>query len=174
MNFLEFLETILLRFPEIQEIPAPEPVPGAPASEPKPYRDLILHLRCPAADWYSFAEFLRNDERLCFDFLTFLTAVDPSRHAKTPAVELDLVAHLYSTIHRHRLVVKVSVSREESELSSVVPLWPGADWQEREIYDMFGIRFKGHPNCTRILMWEGFPGWPLRKDYQHTPDKYDD
>jgi NADH:ubiquinone oxidoreductase subunit C len=53
-------------------------------------------------------------------------------------------------------------------------LWPTADWQEREVYDMFGVRFKDHPNCTRILMWEGFSGWPLKKDYVHIPDRYDD
>jgi hypothetical protein len=70
--------------------------------------------------------------------------------------------------------VKVDMPREaEPSVPSLTPLYPGADWQEREVYDLFGIRFEGHPNLRRILLWEGYPGWPLRKDYVHVPDRYD-
>ena len=70
------------------------------------------------------------------------------------------------------IVLKVDVSRDEPLVESVCPVWAAANWLEREIYDMFGIVFKNHPRLERILLWEGFEGWPLRKDYVHQPTKY--
>ncbi len=70
------------------------------------------------------------------------------------------------------VILKIHAAREEPEVPSVVSLWPGADWQEREVWDLMGIRFSGHPNLTRILMWEGFEGHPLRKDFPGTEDEY--
>ena len=64
------------------------------------------------------------------------------------------------------------VSRDEPLVESVCPVWAAANWLEREVYDMFGIVFKNHPRLERILLWEGFEGWPLRKDYVHQPNKY--
>jgi NADH-quinone oxidoreductase subunit C len=124
--------------------------------------------------WPEFAKFLKDDPRLAFDFLTMVTAVDYEKPTPSETVRLDVVYHLYSISQKHKMVVKISLPRENPSVQSVVQLWPGADWQEREVYDMYGIRFLGHPNCTRILMWDGFPGWPLRKDYVHVPDRYDD
>ncbi len=75
--------------------------------------------------------------------------------------------HFYSLVHKHRLrlVVPLEESESEAELDSLTPLWAGADWLEREVWDMFGIRFRGHPNLKRILMYKEFEGHPLRKDY---------
>ena len=70
------------------------------------------------------------------------------------------------------ITLKVDVSREEPLVESVCPVWAAANWLEREVYDMFGIVFKNHPKLERILLWEGFEGWPLRKDYVHQPSKY--
>ena len=76
-----------------------------------------------------------------------------------------VVYHLYSTEHKHRLRLVVSVEEGVEDLDSVTTLWPVADWLEREAWDMFGVSFRGHPNLKRILMYDGFEGHPLRKDY---------
>jgi NADH-quinone oxidoreductase subunit C len=77
----------------------------------------------------------------------------------------DVVYHFYSSPHRHRLRVKVPVTSADPVVDSLTGLWHAADWFEREVWDMFGIRFAGHPNLKRILMYEAFTGHPLRKDY---------
>jgi NADH-quinone oxidoreductase subunit C len=76
-----------------------------------------------------------------------------------------LVYHIGSYEHRAALRLKTDVSEEKSEIPTVTTVWPGADWHEREVYDMMGIRFRGHPDLRRILMWEGYPHFPLRKDF---------
>jgi len=106
------------------------------------------------------ASFLKTAPDLHFDYLTSITAVDYSSY-------FEVVYQLTSTVHNHSLVLKVqSYERDNPTLPSVINLWQGADFQEREIYDLLGIRFDGHPNLKRIFLWEGFPGNPLRKDYQ--------
>lgn len=70
------------------------------------------------------------------------------------------------------ITLKVDISRDEPQVDSVCPVWSAANWLEREVYDMFGIVFTNHPKLERILLWEGFEGWPLRKDYVHQPSKY--
>ncbi len=103
------------------------------------------------------ASFLKAVPDLHFDYLTSLTAVDYRSY-------FEVVYQLTSTVHNHGLVLKVrSDERDNPTLPSVVSLWRGADFQEREIYDLLGIRFDGHPNLKRIFLWEGFPGYPLRK-----------
>ena len=174
MGPAELFAVIRTQVSGVQEIPQPELPAGAPAHEGKPYRDPYLYINCPAGQWLDCARVLKNDERLSFDFLTMVTAVDYLKPLHGETVRMDVVYHLYSFKYKHRLVVKVSLPRENPTLASVISLWSAADWQEREVYDMYGIRFTGHPNCTRILMWEGFPGWPLRKDFVHQPDRYDD
>ena len=105
------------------------------------------------------ARFLKDDPGLDFAFLTAVTAVDYVEY-------FELVYQLLSMRHNHSAVVKTEcVGRDEPTISSVVSIWQGADLQEREIWDLMGIRFDGHPNMKRILLWEGFPGHPLRKDY---------
>ena len=105
------------------------------------------------------ASFLKTAPDLAFDYLTSVTAVDYYGY-------FEVVYHLTSLEHNHTLVVKTRCyERDNPALPSVVSLWRGADFQEREIYDLMGIRFDGHPNLKRIFLWEGFKGHPLRKDY---------
>ncbi|MGD0651645.1 MAG: NADH-quinone oxidoreductase subunit C [Verrucomicrobiia bacterium] len=96
-----------------------------------------------------------------FDMLTDLAGVD--NYGDDPRFEVDYL--LYSLTHRCHLRLKVYVSEDDMLVDSVTAVWRTADWHEREGYDMFGIRFRGHPNLKRILMWEGYPHYPLRKDF---------
>jgi len=107
------------------------------------------------------AEFLKTDSRLAFNVLVDMTAVDYL--GRSP--RFDVVYHLLSLPHKRRLRLKVRVDEAGPEVDSLTSLWGCADWLEREIWDMFGIRFRGHPNLKRILMYEEFKGHPLRKDY---------
>jgi NADH-quinone oxidoreductase subunit C len=107
--------------------------------------------------------FLKQDSDLDYNFLMDLTAVDYLRLNKKPRFEV--VYHFFSLEKRHRVRLKVPAEAKDPEVDSLVPLWPGADWYEREVWDMFGIKFRGHPNLKRILMYEEFEGHPLRKDY---------
>ena len=105
------------------------------------------------------ARFLKEDPDLDFAFLTAVTAVDYVEY-------FELVYHLLSMRRNHSVVLKTECAgRDDPAVSSVVGVWQGADLQEREIWDLMGIRFDGHPNMKRVLLWEGFPGHPLRKDY---------
>jgi NADH-quinone oxidoreductase subunit C len=108
--------------------------------------------------------FLRDDPETALDFLSDLTAVDYL--GRTPRFEV--VSHLFSSSKRHRLRVKVPVPEGDCWAHSLVPLWKSANWLEREAFDMMGIRFEGHPDLRRILMYAEFEGHPLRKDYPHT------
>ncbi|MFM8360468.1 MAG: NADH-quinone oxidoreductase subunit C [Verrucomicrobiota bacterium] len=100
-------------------------------------------------------------EALGFDFLTDLSSVD--NYGDDP--RWTVVYELFGTRHLAHLRLKTQVSEEASELPTVSSVWRTADWHEREVYDMMGIRFSGHPDLRRILMWEGYPYFPLRKDF---------
>jgi NADH-quinone oxidoreductase subunit C len=105
------------------------------------------------------AHFLRDDPDLDFQFLNSISAVDYVEH-------FEVVYHLTSLRRQHTAVVKTRVfGREDLSLPSVYGVWRGADFQEREIWDLMGLRFDGHPNMKRIMLWEGYEGHPLRKDY---------
>jgi NADH-quinone oxidoreductase subunit C len=104
---------------------------------------------------------LRDHPELHFDMLSDLTAVDYL--GREPRFEV--IYQLYSVPLNHRLRVKVPVAEEHPSLPSAVPVWKSAAWAEREVWDMFGIRFEGHPDLRRILMYPEFVGHPLRKDY---------
>ncbi len=106
--------------------------------------------------------FLKDDPKLDFDFLADITAVD---YLGKKQPRFEVVYHLYSLRANHRLRVKVPVEEDEPAVDSLTPLWKGANWLEREVWDMFGIRFRGHPDLKRILLYEEFRGYPLRKDY---------
>ena len=111
---------------------------------------------------YSLIEimtFCKND--LGFDYLVDLSAVD--NLGTNPRYEV--VYELYSYSDSCHLRIKVGVDESEREVSSVVGLWPTANWHEREAFDMIGVTFSGHPDMRRILMWEGYPYYPLRKDF---------
>jgi NADH-quinone oxidoreductase subunit C len=104
---------------------------------------------------------LRDDPALRFDRLSDVTAVDYFPQEPRFAV----VYQLHSLVHGHRLRLKVPVPGDDPEVASAVPLWRSALWAEREVWDMFGIRFRGHPDLRRILLYPEFQGHPLRKDY---------
>lgn len=108
---------------------------------------------------HEVAAFLK--EQLGFDYLIDLTSVD--HFSEEPRFEL--VYELYGIEHGIHLRVKCGLAEDEPEAASVVDLWPTANWHEREIWDMMGIRFRNHPDLRRILMWEGYPYHPLRKDF---------
>ena len=105
------------------------------------------------------AAFLKDDAELDFKFLNSISAVDYIEY-------FELVYHLMSINHQHTAIVRSRVyGREEPSAASVTSIWKGADFQEREIWDLMGVRFSGHPNLKRIMLWEGFDGHPLRKDF---------
>ena len=104
---------------------------------------------------------LKDSERFCLDYLANLTVVDYPQEQR-----MDVVYHLYSMAQKHGpLALKVKLPRANPTIASVTPLWRGAEFQEREAYDLYGVIFEGHPDLRRILLWEGFEGHPMRKDY---------
>ncbi len=107
------------------------------------------------------AEFLVNDPGMRFAFLSDITAVD--KFPIEPRFELNY--HLLSLERRARLRLKVRLSGQDPVAPSMVPVWPAANWHEREAFDLMGIRFEGHPDLRRILMPDDWEGFPLRKDY---------
>lgn len=104
---------------------------------------------------------LRDDPALEFDMLTDLTAVDYL--PRTPRFEV--VYHLVSTRRHHRVRIKAAVPEDDPCIASAVGVFPSANWMEREVWDLYGIRFEGHPDLRRILLYDQFEGHPLRKDY---------
>ncbi|KAA0797377.1 NADH-quinone oxidoreductase subunit C [Bacillus sp. BB56-3] len=109
--------------------------------------------------YYEVMESLRFHEGLAFDYMSELHATDFVTH-------MEVYVHLFSYGKKQSVAVKVKLDREEPQVESVTALWKGADWPEREAYDLLGIIFKGHPNLTRILMPDDWVGHPLRKDYE--------
>ncbi|HDR3522221.1 MULTISPECIES: NADH-quinone oxidoreductase subunit C [Bacillus] len=109
--------------------------------------------------YYEVMELLRSYEELAFDYMSELHATDFVTH-------MEVYVHLFSYGKKQSVAVKVKLDREAPQVESVTPLWKGADWPEREAYDLLGIVFKGHPNLSRILMPDDWIGHPLRKDYE--------
>lgn len=105
--------------------------------------------------------FLKDEKKLDFSMLMDLTAVD-YLHRKP---RFEVVYNLYSLAHKHRFRVRCVVEEGAEELPTAIGLWKAANWAEREIWDMYGIRFAGHPDLRRMLLYEEFDGHPLRKDY---------
>lgn len=111
-------------------------------------------------DLYDFMKFLKTDEKLKFNMIVDVTAVDyPEDRPR-----FEIVYHVYSIDNNIRLRIKSKVEENDS-LESVTSLWKGAEWLEREVFDMFGITFNNHPDLRRILMNEDFKYYPLRKDF---------
>ncbi len=148
-----------------------------------------LTIEVPKSKNVKILKALKEAEGLQFDFLVDIVGVDNSalyekKKAKKkkpkgdeeaeekepveegpPPPRFEVIYLLLALSTNERLRVKIRVSEDDLEVDSITGLWRGANWPEREVYDMFGIRFKGHPNLKRLLMWEGFPAHPLRKDY---------
>jgi NADH-quinone oxidoreductase subunit C len=134
------------------------------------FPDAILETMLPQGDATAvihpdsltkIVDFVKNDPHLQFDVLIDITAVDYLERKP----RFDVVYHFLSLPFAQRLRLKVAVDEGEPGLASITSWWGAADWLEREVWDMFGIRFAGHPNLKRILMYDGFQGHPLRKDY---------
>ena len=107
------------------------------------------------------AERCRQDAKLQYDLLSAATCVDRFPHEP----RFELIYQLVSIPRREKVRLKVRVSGNDPVVDSLVPVWPGANWLEREIFDLFGIRFHGHPDLRRILLPEDWEGYPLRRDY---------
>ncbi len=128
--------------------------------------DLNTFVVVDAKDLVELSLFLKNDERMKFDFLRTLTGVD-----KLDWMESIFVVYSYEL--KHQLMVKVELDRKKPSLPTVSHIWKAANWYEREMFDLFGINYEGHPNLRRLMMPDDWVGHPLRKDYQK-PKKYHD
>ena len=101
---------------------------------------------------------LRDDPRLAFDYLRCLSVVDYDE-------SLQVVYHLWSLEHRHKMALKVDTPADDARVPSLVPVWAGVDWFEREGRDLYGVTFEGHPDLKPLLLWEGFEGFPGRRSF---------
>ena len=128
-------------------------------SEPADFRGEVTVKLADAEQIAAVCEVAKG--QLGFDYLVDISSVD--NYGDDP--RWTIIYHLRGLRHGNELRIKTGVSEEKSELPSVLPVWRTANWHEREIYDMMGIRFSGHPDLRRILMWEGYPYFPLRKDF---------
>ncbi len=138
-----------------------------PFLESRPSADLHA-FNCPLDKLVEFLRAMRDEER--FDFLADITGID---HGETEP-RFEVVYHLFSTErHFYLRVVAPCEGFEEPLAPSVTSLWPAADWHEREAFDMFGIRFEGHPDLRRILMWDGYPYYPLRREFPLAGEEVD-
>lgn len=112
-----------------------------------------------ASNWKTIAQQLRSDESLKLDYLFCVTCIDWKTH-------LSMVYHLTSTNHRHSLVIKTKLDRNNPEIETVSDIWRTAEFHEREAYDLFGVKFLHHPDMRRLLLTDDFDGYPLRKDFE--------
>jgi NADH-quinone oxidoreductase subunit C len=106
------------------------------------------------------ADYLKSDPNLDFNYLNAITGIDYKTH-------FELIYRLESLKHNHYLTLKVECPKTTTAIPSIAQIWAGANFQEREIFDLFGISFVGHPDLKRIVLWDGFEGYPLRKDFKH-------
>lgn len=152
----DLIEKIQKKFPDVKIIPLPLNF----VRDPEP------QILVPQSIFKNLSLSLKDEFQ--FDLPLQMTAVDYIKEG-----HFELVYYLYSTERKEGVVLKSRVPRQRPEAFSVVEIWPGMNFQEREVFDLMGIHFVGHPNLKRIMMWEGFPGHPLRRDYVHVTDKYD-
>ena len=145
MNSLEQAQKIKAKFGDL-------------ISEPAEFRGEITLKIADAEKIFDVCTFAKG---IGFNYLVDISSVD--NYGEDP--RWTVVYHLRRMANGQELRLKTDVSEEKSELPSVLPVWRTANWHEREIYDMMGIRFRGHPDLRRILMWEGYPYHPLRKDF---------
>ncbi len=146
MPALELAQQLKSRFGEI-------------IAEPAEFRGEITVILSDAEAISAVCDYAKR--QLGFDFLVDISSVD--NYGTDP--RFTVVYHLYGYGHHSHLRIKTDVGEEKCELPTVTGVWKAADWHEREIYDMMGIRFRNHPDLRRILMWDGYPYYPLRKDF---------
>ena len=172
----ELVEQLRARFPEVEPFPRPAaPVPAAPAAptaaapaahaarphaDPKAFAHHVPGATAPAGRLLDICRVLQDEAPFHLDYCSFVSAVD------WPADGVvEVIYHLFSMAARHELLLKVRVPRDALRLPSVSGIWSGANWHEREAFDLFGVVFEGHPDLRRIMMTEDWSGHPLRKDY---------
>jgi NADH-quinone oxidoreductase subunit C len=118
-----------------------------------------LNAFVPPEEFIAFVKKLRFTQGLDFDYLFCLTCIDWKTH-------FTMVYHYSSTLHRHNIVVKVKLDRNNPEIETVSGIWRTAEMLEREVYDLFGVNFLHHPDLRRLIMPDDWEGWPLRKDFE--------
>ncbi len=176
-------EKVRARFPEVELFPrpgleapesaaAPESAPPAPegeAAKPVPAKRpaheqaptfLTPGIVVPKARLLDICRVLGTDPEFALHYLSFVSAID-----RPEAGQFEVLYHLYSFASHDELALKVRIPRDQATVPSVSGIWGGANWHEREAYDLFGIIFEGHPNLRRIMMTDDWIGHPLRKDY---------
>ena len=183
----DLIERLRQRFPEVEPFPregggppaeaappaatagtgTPQPPPAAPPTRLPPKREeakapvyMTPGAWIPVERLTGICRFVAADPAFALDYLSFVTGVDYPEQKR-----IEVVYHLFSSQHRHELLLKVRVPRDDPRVESVTSIWRGADWHEREAYDLLGIVFEGHPNLRRIMMTDDWVGHPLRKDY---------
>ena len=130
-------------------------LPSATFDETGEWLNILIEPR----QWKVFAHQLRLGNGFNFDYLFCVTCIDWKTH-------LTMVYHLTSTIHRDSIVIKAKLDRENPEIETVSDIWRTAEFHEREVYDLFGVRFLHHPDLRRLFLTDDWKGWPLRKDYE--------
>ena len=152
--------------PEPEAAPEPERLHGALVERGGALGQTVVHVE--RSGWRAFAQAMRDDG---FEMCTLLTAVDHLTHpradlpAGVTAARFEVVAGFLSISQRQRVRARTQVPADDATIESLFPVYPGTEAPEREVFDMFGIAFEGHPDLTRILMPEDWEGHPLRKDY---------
>ena len=141
---------------DLQAAIAADAIEGAVINE---YNDHLPTLTVKSEHWLSVAQWLRDEPEWSCDYLRNLSGVDLS-------TEMEVVYHLIGLSTKQEVAVRVKTNREQPSIASVTPLWPTANWNEREVYDLLGIDFPGHPDLRRIMMPDDWVGHPLRKDYE--------
>ncbi len=173
-------EKVRARFPEVELFPqagqgpsaqAPEvpaspdgeggkPVPARRPAHEQPPTFLTPGVFVPKELLLDIGRVLATDREFGLSYLSFVSAID-----RPEAGQLEVLYHLYASATHEELAIKIRVPRDQATVPSVVGIWDGANWHERETYDLFGIVFEGHPNLRRIMMTDDWIGHPLRKDY---------
>jgi NADH-quinone oxidoreductase subunit C len=144
-------------------LPGPQVAERIRSAVPTAVREATLEfVVLEPARMYDAMAFLRDDEELDGKYLVQLCSVDQ-------VTRIDVVYHIASLAKNHIFELKVRADHDRPEVASVSPLWAGAALQEREVYDLMGVNFPGHPALTRLFLWEQFPGHPLRKDFMALP-----
>lgn len=152
------LATVQEAFPAVTIFRQPEISPDTVADLGSEY---ILDLQTETGQFKDLVRFLKDNNKLGLDMLLQVTAVDWPDH-------FDILVHLLSTHYGHKLFLRCPVNKERPELSTLSDIYNGANWHEREVFDLFGIRFTGHPDMRRIFLQDDFPGHPLRKNFEDT------
>jgi NADH/F420H2 dehydrogenase subunit C len=180
----DLVQRLKERFPEIEVFPreaetheqAPQPAteerPTAPARpaprhEAKAYAYQVPGAFVPSARLLEIGRTLHDEPLFRMDYCSFVSAVDRPGQGI-----FEVVYHLFSMDARHEVLLKVRVPRDDPHVPSVTGIWSGANWHERETYDLFGLVFEGHPDLRRIMMTEDWTGHPLRKDYVYQEPRW--